>query len=101
MIAQRATLLIAVAIVAAGADAPGAEEKSTTLTPQALQEIAQVEAEIDRIEAQAFDRGRSTRTAGDFRTCSHDQRKQDDDTICANASPEDRDHRPAYAQSDR
>ena len=54
MIAQRATLLIAVAIVAAplGADAPGAEEKSTTLTPQALQEIAQVEAEIDRIEAQ-------------------------------------------------
>ncbi len=36
--------------------APGAEESSTTLSPKALQEIAQVEAEIDSIEAQAIAR---------------------------------------------
>ena len=51
---RRAILSIAAAIVAAvtmGAGAPGAEEGSTTLSPQALQEIAQLEAEIDRIEA--------------------------------------------------
>ena len=55
---QRALFSIAVAIVAAtlGADAPGAEESGTVLSPQALQEIAQVEAEIDRIEAQAIER---------------------------------------------
>src|ERR1700675_2997071 len=55
---QRALLSIAAAIVAAtlGADAPGAEESSAMLSPQALQEIAQVEAEIDRIEAQTIDR---------------------------------------------
>src|SRR5260221_253373 len=39
-----------------GADAPGAVESSTVLSPQTLQEIAQVEAEIDRIEAQAIQR---------------------------------------------
>src|SRR5437016_4820264 len=39
-----------------GATAPGAEEASAILTPQALQEIAQVEAEIDRIEAQTIER---------------------------------------------
>jgi PAS domain-containing protein len=51
-------LSIAAAIVAAmlGADAPGAEESSAMLSPQALQEIAQVEAEIDRIEAQTVER---------------------------------------------
>jgi hypothetical protein len=39
---QRALLSIAAAIVAAtlGADAPGAEESSAMLSPQALQEIA-------------------------------------------------------------
>src|SRR5256884_756948 len=54
----RALLSITAALVAAtlGADAPGAEESSTVLSPQALQEIAQVEAEIDRIEAQAIER---------------------------------------------
>src|ERR1700732_3342195 len=39
-----------------GGYAPGAEEVSAMLSPQALQEIAQVEAEIDRIEAQAIER---------------------------------------------
>jgi cytochrome c peroxidase len=39
-----------------GADATGAEEASAMLSPQALQEIAQVEAEIDRIEAQTIER---------------------------------------------
>src|SRR5258707_651651 len=56
---RRAILSIAAAIVAAvtmGADAPGAEEGSTTLSPQALQEIAQLEAEIDRIEARTIER---------------------------------------------
>jgi cytochrome c peroxidase len=53
---QRAVLSVAAAIVAVtlGADAPGAEESSTTLSPQALQEIAQLEAEIDRVEAGAI-----------------------------------------------
>jgi cytochrome c peroxidase len=37
-----------------GAGAPDAQESSTTLSPQALQEIAQVEAQIDRIEAQTI-----------------------------------------------
>ena len=55
---QRALLLIGAAIVAArlGAGAPRAEESSATLSPQALQEIAQVEAEIDHIEAQTIER---------------------------------------------
>jgi cytochrome c peroxidase len=55
---QRAILSIAAAIVAVttGSDAPGAEEGSTTLSPQALQEIAQLEAEIDRIEARTIER---------------------------------------------
>jgi cytochrome c peroxidase len=51
-------LWIAAAMVGAtpGADAAGAEESSAMLSPQALQEIAQVEAEIDRIEAQTIER---------------------------------------------
>jgi cytochrome c peroxidase len=55
---RRAVLSIAAAMVAAtvSADAPGAEESSTTLSPQALQEIAQLEAEIDKIEARAIER---------------------------------------------
>src|SRR3977135_1654031 len=55
---RRAVSSIAIAIVAAtmGADAPGAEDSSTTLSPRALQEIAQVAAEIDSIEAQAIER---------------------------------------------
>jgi hypothetical protein len=38
-------------VVTLCADALCAQQASTTLTPQALAEIAQVEAEIDRIEA--------------------------------------------------
>ena len=58
MKAQHSLLSIAAAMVATtlGADAPGAEEASATLSPQALQEIAQVEAAIDRIEAQTIER---------------------------------------------
>jgi cytochrome c peroxidase len=37
-------------------DEPSAEESTTLLSPQALQEIARVEAEIDRIEAQTIER---------------------------------------------
>jgi cytochrome c peroxidase len=43
-------------IVTLVADALGAEEASVTLSPKALEEIAQVEAEIDRIEAQTLER---------------------------------------------
>ncbi len=55
---QRAILSIAATVVAVtmGADAPGAEERSSNLSPQGLQEIAKVEAEIDRIEALAIER---------------------------------------------
>src|SRR3977135_375092 len=55
---QRALLSITAVLVAATlvADALGAEESSTVLSPQALQEIVQVEVEIDRIEAQAIER---------------------------------------------
>jgi cytochrome c peroxidase len=55
---QSALLSTAAALVAAtlGADMPGAAESSTVLTPQALQEIAQLEAAIDRIEAQTIER---------------------------------------------
>src|SRR4030081_31613 len=55
---RRAILSIAAAIVAVtmGSNALGAEEGSTTLSPQALQEIAQLEAEIDRMEAHSTDR---------------------------------------------
>jgi cytochrome c peroxidase len=54
---QRVVLLIAAATVAVtmGADARGAEESSATLSPEALHEMAQVEAEIDRIEARAVE----------------------------------------------
>jgi len=38
------------------ANRPVAQESGTVLSPQALQEIAQVEAEIDRIEAQTMER---------------------------------------------
>jgi hypothetical protein len=44
------SLFIAVGNAAAG------EPTSVTLTPEVLNEIAQVEAEIDRIEAQTIDR---------------------------------------------
>src|SRR3981081_3910227 len=55
---QRAILSIAAAalVVTMGADAPGAEERSSTLSPQVLKEIAKVEAEIDLTEAQAIER---------------------------------------------
>jgi cytochrome c peroxidase len=54
----RALLPITAAIFVStvGSDGPNAEETSSKLSPQALQEIAQVEAEIDRIEAQAIER---------------------------------------------
>jgi cytochrome c peroxidase len=55
---QRTLLAIAAAIFLSmlGADAPDAEETSSKLSPQVLQEIARVEAEIDRIEAQTAER---------------------------------------------
>ena len=55
---HRTLLPIAAAtfVLTLGAKAPNAEETSSNLSPQALQEIAQVEAEIDRIEAQTLDR---------------------------------------------
>src|ERR1700736_1019261 len=55
---QRTLLPIAAAIFVAtlGADALDAEETGSQLSPQALQEIAQIEAEIDRIEAQTIER---------------------------------------------
>jgi hypothetical protein len=46
----------AIFISTVGSDGPNAEETSSKLSPQALREIAQVEAEIDRIEAQAIER---------------------------------------------
>src|SRR6202045_1638596 len=56
--ARRTLLPIAAAIFVStlGADAPNAQETNSKLSPQALQEIAQVEAEIDRIEAQTMER---------------------------------------------
>src|SRR5437660_5791740 len=39
-----------------GADPPNAEQANSRLSPRALQEIAQLEAEIDRIEAQTIER---------------------------------------------
>ena len=42
--------------IAGSADAIDVESTSATLTPQVLKEIAQVEAEIDRIETQSIDR---------------------------------------------
>src|SRR6266403_3128090 len=55
---QHAILSIAAAALAVtmGADAPGATQRTSNLSPQVLQEIAKVEAEIDRIEAQAIER---------------------------------------------
>jgi cytochrome c peroxidase len=55
---QSALLSTAAALMAVtlGAHAPGAAERSTVLTPQALQEISQVEAEVDRIEVQTIER---------------------------------------------
>ena len=53
-----AGLMVGAVVVAAalGVDVVSAQEASTTLTPAALAEIAQVEAEIDRIEARALER---------------------------------------------
>jgi cytochrome c peroxidase len=55
---QRTLLSIAAAMFLStlGADATDAEETSLNLSPQALQEMAQVEVEIERIEAQAIER---------------------------------------------
>ena len=50
-------MIAAVTIMAAlSGDARGAQDASATLTPAALAEIAQVEAGIDRIEAQTLER---------------------------------------------
>src|SRR5712672_4092996 len=46
----------AIFISTVGVDGLNAEETSSKLSPQALQEMAQVEAEIDRIEAQTIER---------------------------------------------
>src|SRR5262245_11140372 len=52
-----ALMIAAVTIMAThSGDARGAQDTSATLTPAALAEIAQVEAEIDRIEAQTLER---------------------------------------------
>jgi hypothetical protein len=51
-----ATLVFASMAVIAAADAVSAEETSVILTPAALAEMKQVEAEIDRIEAQTLER---------------------------------------------
>jgi cytochrome c peroxidase len=55
---QRAVLSIAAAIgaVAIGADAPAADESSTTLSLRTSQEITRLEAEIDSIEARTIER---------------------------------------------
>jgi hypothetical protein len=55
---QRAFLSVAAAAVAGtlGSHAARAQAAGVTLSPQAQQEIAQVEAEIDRIEAQTAER---------------------------------------------
>ena len=52
---QRAIWSIVAAVVAVTMGA-GAEERGSNLSPQVLQEIAKVEAEIDRTEAQATER---------------------------------------------
>jgi cytochrome c peroxidase len=52
---QRAILSIAAAVVAVTMGA-GAKERSSNLSSQVLQEIAKIEAEIDRTEAQAIER---------------------------------------------
>jgi cytochrome c peroxidase len=58
MTARRLCRSVAAAAIAAtfGADMASAEDASTNLSPQALREIAQVEAEIDRIEAETIER---------------------------------------------
>jgi cytochrome c peroxidase len=54
----RSSWVCAAAVITAmfSSSAPSAQEASTTLSPQALREIAQVEAEIDRIEKQTLER---------------------------------------------
>jgi cytochrome c peroxidase len=49
-------IVAAIVAITLGTVALDAKEASATLSPQALQEIAQVEAEIDRIEAQTIQR---------------------------------------------
>src|ERR1700726_265069 len=51
-----AVVVAALFVATLVADAPNAEETGSKLSPQALQEMAQVEAEIDSIEAQAIER---------------------------------------------
>jgi cytochrome c peroxidase len=54
---QRFWIYVASVIAAMfSGDVTSAQDASTTLTPRALAEIAQVEAEIDRIEAQTLER---------------------------------------------
>ena len=45
-----------IVVATLGGDVLGAEQTAATLTPQVLEEIAQVEAEIDRIEGQTLER---------------------------------------------
>ena len=50
------TIVAAIFVSMLGADPPNAEQANSRLSPRALQEIAQLEAEIDRIEAQTIKR---------------------------------------------
>ena len=50
------SITTALVVAALGADVAGEEVSDTVLSPQALQEIAQVEAEVDRIEFQTLAR---------------------------------------------
>ena len=55
---QRTLLMIGVAVVAVVSvvDAPDAEERGALLTPGVPEDIARLEAAIDRIEAQTVER---------------------------------------------
>ena len=48
--------LLAVAVIAATLGSGGSSAQEMTVSPEALRQIAQVEAEIDRIEAQTLER---------------------------------------------
>ncbi|MEA3067731.1 MAG: hypothetical protein QOK41_1138, partial [Sphingomonadales bacterium] len=50
------SVMAAAIAMALGADAASPPDANVELSPKALQEIAQVEAEIDRIEAQTAER---------------------------------------------
>jgi hypothetical protein len=53
---MRHVAVLMMAAAALSASAPAADESSAVLSPQALREIALLETEIDRIEAQTIER---------------------------------------------